>query len=812
MAETSCFHCGEPLPAKGRYSLIIDGQERLMCCPACVAVSECILGAGLDDYYRMRDQQANRPAASAEDYLQYDSPAVFEQFSHPDGDCWQSQLSVSDMHCAACAWLIENRLGAIDGVNAVRVNLQRGMATVEWCPARVQLSEIFASVHQLGYGVQPWSAEAHLQQLQEGQKSLLRRLGLAGVAMMQLMMTAIALYAGDFQGIDTDIRQLLRWFSLAIATPVILYSAQPFFSGAWRGIKAGRAGMDVPVSIAMLAAYGASLRATVSGEGHVYFDTVSMFCFFLLLSRYLQNAVQLRRESSIRPLLPLTARKVAPDGANQWVALSALQDGDELLLQPGELVPVDGVVVSGQSSVEDSAFTGEFMPRSKVPGDTVLAGSHNIDGSLCLRLQGHPEQSRLSQIDQLLDSARLAKPPIAELADRISGYFTLFVLFCAAAAYTYWSFNPGHRAFLTALAVLVVSCPCALSLATPSSYSAAVSGLRRRGALVANAAVLENLAGISHVIFDKTGTLTEGRPRLLKVELAGELDECQALSIAAALEAPSSHPIAQAFSVDALGTAGYTLTALAPGQLDLQAGQGISAVIDGDSYKIGRREFCGLAEQGDSDELMTVYLAKNGKLAARFFLEDTLREGAAQALAFLKQRGVRSVLLSGDSSDQVAVLANALGFDEYQAGCTAADKLARISSLQAMGGTVLMVGDGVNDAPVIAAADVSVAMAGASDLTRSCADVALLSDRLSLIELLFTKSAKMGRILRQNIFWALLYNGTALPAAAAGLVPPWLAAIGMSLSSLVVVLNALRLDRQEQQRSLNAQHVELASV
>ena len=805
MTDGCCYHCGEPLPAKGQYSLVIDGQPRPMCCPACVAVSETILGAGLDDYYRLRDQQASRPSDSAEDFRQYDSPAVFQQFSSSQGGRWQSQLSIGDMHCAACAWLIEHRLGMLPGVSAIRVNLQRGMATVEWDPAATKLSSLFDAIYRLGYSVQPWSAAGHLEQMREQQRALLRRLGLAGVAMMQLMMVAIALYAGDFQGIDDDTRSLLRWFSLALATPVIVYSSQPFFKGAWRGLRSRRLGMDVPVSLALIAAYLASLQATVRGDGHVYFDTVSMFCFFLLLSRFIQNNLQLRREQTMRPLLPMTARKLLDDGSNQWLALSALEPGDEIVVQPGEVVPVDATIIAGSSSVEDSAFTGEFMPKRKAVGDLVLAGSHNIDGSLYLKVGAEVGQSRLAQIDQLLDSARLNRPPIAELADRLSGYFTLFVLFCSAAAFLYWSVHPAHSAFLTALAVLVVSCPCALSLATPSSYAAAISALRRRGALVANAAVLENLERITHVIFDKTGTLTEGRPRLLAVQRDSDISESRLLGIASALEVESSHPIAQAFTAAALRDLAYRVDSLDASELQLRAGEGVEGVIEGRRYRIGSRRFClPEAEDGD-DSAMTVYLVQDDALLARFTLQDSLRDDARQAVSALQTRGVRSLLLSGDASEQVAWLAGQLHFDEYRSACSAADKLACIRQLQAEGGTVMMVGDGVNDAPVIAAADVSIAMAAASDLTRSCADVALLSNKLSLIETVFEKAAQMRRVLRQNIFWALLYNCTALPAAAMGLVPPWLAALGMSASSLVVVLNALRLDRREQRAAHEAQ-------
>ncbi len=798
LIESGCYHCGEPLPRGADYRLLIDGREQRLCCPACLAVSECIVASGLGDYYLMREQHAERPGDSRDDFAQYDVPAVYQQFSHAIDGGWRSQLSIADMHCAACAWLIEARLGELPGVMAVHVNLQRGAVTIDWQLGQCQLSALFAAINQLGYCAQAWSAQGHWQQLNAQRRALLRRLGVAGVAMMQLLMVAIALYAGDFQGIDSDSRQLLRWYSLALATPVIFYSSQPFFKGAWRSIRGGRLGMDVPVSLALLAAYGASVRATLSGTGHVYFDTVSMFSFFLLLSRYVQGALQMRREAAMRPLLPMTARKCAADGSIEWLALPSLREGDELIVQPGEVVPADGQVVAGSSSVEDSVFSGEFMPRNIAVGDAVLAGCHNIDGSLRLRVSRASQQCRLSQIDKLLDSARGAKPATSELADRISGHFTALVLCCSVAAYAYWALQPGHSAFLTALAVLVVSCPCALSLATPSSYAAAVSALRRRGVLVANAAVLESLASISHVIFDKTGTLTEGRPQLLRVESQSGYSDRELLSLAAALESGSPHPIARAFTEDALRRAGYAIDARTVCRQEIKAGQGVSGDIDGRHYRIGRREFCAVnaARSRCSEEQMTVYLSEGEQLIGRFVLQDSLRCDAQASVAEFRRRGIRTLLLSGDVSAEVARLAADMGFDDYRASCSAGDKLQRIRQLQQGGAVVMMVGDGVNDAPVMAAADVSVAMAGASDLTNSCADVLLLNDQLSLLSTVFVVAAKMRRVLRQNIVWALLYNGCALPAAALGLVPPWLAAIGMSLSSLVVVINALRLDRQ----------------
>lgn len=800
-APGCCFHCGQPVPPELNLWVMVDGQHQPLCCEACLAVSQCILGAGLDDFYRMREQSAanRRPAQTEQvDYRQYDEESVYGVFSRRLAEGWESQLAISDLHCSACAWLIEHQLLQLPGVTSVRVNLQRGLASVIWQPDTVRLSQIFQAIWNLGYPVQPWSAEARSAQMQTEINGLLRRLGVAGIAMMQLGMVAIALYAGAFQDMDSTSQALLRVFSLLVATPVILYAAQPFFRGALRNLKAGQVGMDVPIALALAAAYGASALATLRQQGEVYFDTVSMFCFFLLLSRYLQALVQRRQEQSLRPLLPLTARRRRADGQLEWTALNRLEIGDELVVEPGEMIPADGDIIAGDSSIEDSAFTGEFLPKPCAPGQAVLAGSRNVEASLTIRVSRCAGDSRIVKIDQLLLSAQANKPAIAALADRLGRGFVLLVLALAGGSYLLWSQLGQHDPFLTTLAVLVVSCPCALSLATPSSYTAAVNGLRKLGLLVSNPAVLESVDQVTHVIFDKTGTLTEGEPELLAVESYNGQQTADLIALAAALEANSSHPIALAFRADALSKLGYQPEPITLKQHQVHSGRGVEGVYRGRYYRIGSASFCSHGRdpgQMPNSDAIPVFLSEDGQLIGRFLIADKLRQDAPALIDFLRQRGLKTVLLSGDHSHQVGHLARRLGFDQFQGSCSPDDKLSVIRGLQAYGATVMMVGDGVNDAPIIAAADISVAMASASDLTRSQADICLFRNQLISINKVFAGAAKMKQVLKQNLMWALLYNLTALPAAALGLVPPWAAAIGMSLSSLVVVLNALRIDR-----------------
>lgn len=795
----ACFHCGETIPASANFQLLVDGSQRNMCCGGCLAVAECILTAGLNDYYRLRSAAAITPSEGIDDYSRFDQQELFEDFSTQDGSSWVSRFSVGGLRCAACAWLIEQHLLRIEGIESVSVHLQNAVATVRWNPQQLSPSAIFKAFHALGYQALPWSATNRDIQLQEEMTGLLRRLGVAGIGMMQVGMVAIGLYAGDFQGIDDSSRTLLRVFSLIITTPVLLYAAQPFFKNAWRSLRRGHPGMDVPVSIALTAAYTASIVSTISQGAHVYYDTISMFTFFLLLSRYLQLRVSQYQHRGTS--LPTSARKITQLGDSQfeWVGVKSLKVGDLISVQPGETLAVDGIIRRGTSSIESSAFSGEFLPIHCGIGDSVMAGSGNIDGNLDIEITQTTCDTAWAKIAELLEQAQASKPAVAQLADRMASQFVMLVMLLAGVSYAYWYSHEGGSAFIIALSVLVVSCPCALSLATPTSYTAAIKALSRQGVLLTNGRVLEQMRNVSHLVFDKTGTLTEGRPHILSCRVFGGITDETAREIAASLEQLSHHPIAHAFKQSSkVASTRYNVE-----NGEVVSGAGIRGRINGKVYRIGSAAFCKVPRQHHSAHL-NVYLADDSNILAHFQLADEIRSDALSLVQTMKNSGLSLEILSGDNSGQVAEVAGALGINAYQAGCSAAQKLAHVKNLQAQGAVVMMVGDGINDAPVIARADISVAMTSASELTRTQADVVLLDNKLQNIAMLFSKAKLSRAILIQNLSWALLYNLMALPLAAMGLVPPWLAALGMSVSSLVVVLNALRIGAKQSDSTLHA--------
>ncbi|MBD2858210.1 cadmium-translocating P-type ATPase [Spongiibacter sp. KMU-158] len=807
----ACYHCGQTVPKNSSYALNINGANHAMCCPACVAVAECIQQAGLSDYYRLRSDNPDTPKTDKADFTLFNNTAVLRRFSEYKADRWHSRLSLSGIHCAACTWLIEHHLIQLDGVDRIDVNLQNAVAHIVWNPQQTSMSEIMAAIQELGYQPLPDSPDQRQQLLRDELSKNLRRLGLAGIGMMQVGMVAIGLYAGDFQGIDNATRDLLRYFSLIITTPILLYSGQPFFKGAWRSVKARAPGMDVPVSLALIAAYLASVYATMFGLEHVYFDTVSMFIFFLLLSRYLQARLRLGQFHQAQ-LLPEAARLINTTAANsdsqppfRWQAIAELVPGDRIFIPPGEIIPADGIVTAGSSRIETSAFNGEFLPQSVTQGCQVLAGSGNIEASLEIEVTASAENSSLNAMQKLLAKAQSEKPHFAQLADRLASRFVIAVILVALISFAYWAQFDLERAFIIALSVLVVSCPCALSLATPTTYAAAITALRRRGIVLRNSLILERLKKLNVAVFDKTGTLTLGRARIESIEWLSPQNEAQQkeiLAIAAAMEADSTHPLAQAFKTESENTVSLST-------ITIFAGEGIQAKLAGLRYRIGKAAFCEklqtiptstTAKQHTGSEVL---LVNENQALARFWIADQIRPGAAELISAFASAKMSCQLLSGDRAAAVDALANKLNINHALSECSAANKVAHIQQLQSQGKTVLMLGDGVNDAPVMACADVSIAMSAASDLTRNQADVLLISDSLSQVQTLFDFAQATRHILRQNIFWALLYNGTAIPLAAMGLIAPWLAAIGMSASSLIVVLNALRLNRVRAKNKTN---------
>jgi P-type Cu2+ transporter len=800
VAESSCFHCGESLTGTEPWFVTIDERTRRVCCPGCKAVAELIRETGLADFYRFRTLPAARPpgglAVEAPElpWQPFDRPELLEAISDPAGDGLRScTMLVEGVRCAACGWLIERSLEQVPGVREIRVNPATARARLVWEPSVLPLSGALGVLSRLGYQPHPGSAAAADMALRE-RRAATRRLGVAGIGMMQVMMYAVALYVGAFQEMDAGLENLFRWVSLFVATPVALYSGQPFFAGAWRDIRSGRPGMDVPVSLAVGGAWVASVAHTLTGQGEVYFDSVTMFVFFLSLARYLEMGARHRAgdtQEALARLLPEAAQRRDAGGRWETVALRELRPGDVVSVRHGETLPADGRLLTDGARLDESMLTGESRPKARHTGDPALAGSINLGDPMEYEIERTGGDTLVSSIGRLLDRAQSERTPIAAAADRVARWFVVGVLTAAALTWFAWNAIDPSRAFEITLAVLVVTCPCALSIATPAALTAATGFLARRGLLVTRGGAIERLARVRRIIFDKTGTLTLGQPRITAVETLGVLDREEALGIAAALESVSEHPIARAFAVaHPSGTAS---------DARVSPGLGIEGEVHGRRWRLGRPDWAaGLAGSmppvTGGDET-AVCLANDAGPVAMFRLADRLRTGARQQVKRLADLGLATEIASGDSADVVALLAGQVGISRWQAGMTPEEKLALLRQRQAAGETVAMAGDGVNDAPVLAGADVSVAMAAGTPLAQTSADMVLLGDSLEPLAEGVVHARRTLRIVRQNLAWAAAYNTIALPLAAAGLIAPWMAAIGMSASSLLVVLNALRLSR-----------------
>ena len=786
---TSCYHCG--LPAPLNFSAEIKGQQQHFCCVGCQSVALFIGARGFGDFYQFRDGKSAKPEQTLADFSAFDLPEVQEDFVVAvDGDQNRAQLFLVDVRCAACVWLIENTLQTLPGITDVRVNSSSQIASVQYCKSKVSLSKIFNVLASIGYRPQPLLAHTQQAHWQKQHKDDLLRLGVAGIGMMQAGMVAIALYAGGIQGIEPQWQQLLRFVSLILTLPVVAYSALPFFQNAIRAVSVGRLNMDVPVSIALILAFSASAWATLSGGGEVYFDSVAMFTFLLLLGRFLEQRAR-RQNLNARykrmQLLPLTAELIFA-GRRKTIPLKQLQVGQILWVAPGCVVPADGELTAGTSELDESVLTGESAAIVKSVGDRVIAGSLNGSTGIEMVVRATGKNTQLAAIERLVNDAQLKRPARVALADKIASHFVAAVLIIALVVGGVWWWLDATKALWVVLSVLVVTCPCALGLATPAALTAALNRLRDIGVLVTGANTLEAVNKIQTVVFDKTGTLTEGHLQLVEVKPLADISEKEVVQIAAALEHGSSHPIARAFKhlhVEDIAS-----------QLATELGAGISGTVKGVSYRLGTASFASpAAALNYPGPGLWILLANATTPLAWFKLMDTLRDSAAKAIQLLQAQGKECILLSGDRAENVIELAAQLGIEHAQGGMLPADKLAVVSRLQEQGKNILMVGDGINDAPVLAAANVSAAMGSATEFAQNNADCVLLGDDLTALSQLVRVCARTKIIIQQNLCWAVIYNLTALPLAVCGLVPPWAAAIGMSMSSLVVVLNALRLSR-----------------
>ena len=797
MSSKSCFHCALPVPTDCNLNVDIEGERRPVCCPGCKAVAELIRDSGMSQYYALRDTPdpgVGRPAEEAAEWQVFDNDDMLRAFTEKNAEAIEVTIYVGGMYCAACSWLIETTLTNLPGVDTAEVSPVTHRLRVRWRLADAQFSKILSTLANLGYQPQPLAPENTARPELIEQRTALKRLLVASLGMMQVMMFAVGLYAGDFQGIDQEMQRFLRLVSFMVTTPVVFYAARPFFAAAWRGVVAKKPGMDLPVSIAVGSAYAASVYATFTNGVAVWFDSVTMFVFFLTLGRFLEMRARHRsidRSTALSSLLPNTATRLAGEEAT-IVPVSQLFAGDLVMIRPGDAIPADGTIESGDTTVDEALLTGEAAPRRKSMGDLVAAGSVNLDGLIRVRVMRTGGDTTLGTISRLSERARYTRPAFVTLADRVASYIVIALLAVATVVAAFWYFAAPERAFVITLSVLVVTCPCALALATPAAFAAAGSRLSQLRLLVTNGNAIEALSRATTVMFDKTGTLTQGVPRITSVMvLNASMTEHDCRRIAAALETASAHPLARAFAVN------VALPEVASQHVEV--GQGVSGSIEGRHWRLGAAAFVGggAADATDSRNgaATNVFLSVDGEVIAWFSIEDELRPNADKTLDLLRGMGLRIALVSGDNRQAVEHLAAQLGITDFDFECTPQRKLEIIEAAQREGERVLMVGDGINDAPVLAGADTSIAPAQGALLAQTTADVIMLGDSLDPVVTALRMSSRTMRIVRQNLAWAIVYNALALPLAAAGLVPPWLAAIGMSASSLIVVLNALRLSR-----------------
>ncbi|NCT67002.1 MAG: cadmium-translocating P-type ATPase [Rhodanobacteraceae bacterium] len=701
---------------------------------------------------------------------------------------------VEGLRCSACVWLIERSLGGVPGVASVQVNAAAQRARVVFDAERAALPQLLGSLERVGYRALPLDAAALDDARKRESQTAMKRLLVAGFGAMQAMMYASALYLGAFDAMDEVTRDLFRWLGLLVATPVVFYSAQPFFAGARRTLAARRLGMDVPVAIAIALIYVASVVEALRGGAEVYFDSVSMFVFFLLVGRYLEMRARhhaANLSDALARLTPVFADRVRADGTLERVGAAELQPGNHVHVAEGSAVPADGTLDSERCRVDEALLSGESAPVAKRRGDTLVAGSVVVDGPARLVVERVGTDTVLAGIVALVTRAQAERPRLAEAGERAATGFVARVLTLATLTAIGWSFFDPSRAFTATLAVLVVSCPCAFALAVPAALTRALGVLAKRGVLVVHADAIEQLAGATHAVFDKTGTLTEPDLALERIEPHGTLDRDGALALAAALARGSRHPASRAIAAALPDAALPDVT-----DLRAEAGGGLEGVIDGRRVRLGRADFALARDDVPASLDEAVVLADEAGVLAAFHLSERLRPGARAALDALAADGVALEIVSGDAPGKVAAVAERLGVTHWRARARPADKLARLTALRADGARVIAVGDGINDAPVLAGADVAVALAAGAELAQASSDVVLAGERLGALPEARAIARQALRILRQNQRWSLAYNLTVVPFGALGFVPPWLAALGMSLSSLVVVLNALRIGRR----------------
>jgi P-type Cu2+ transporter len=774
-----CAHCGLPVPYDST-----GGAE--FCCIGCKSAYALVRDLGLERYYQLREINPDlRPLRPDEGAPPVD---VADRAVQIDQGTWRLNLMVEGLHCAACVWLIETVLRREPGITRARINMSTHRLVLEWSGSPADANSPIAQVERLGYRLVPFDAQALGQAGRAEERALLRALAVAGFAAGNVMLLSIAVWAGAFGDMGPATRDLLHWVSALIAMPAIAYAGRPFFRAIPGFVRQRAITMDLPISAAIILATAMSLFEVIRGGEHVYFDSAVTLLFFLLVGRYLDRRARGRARSAVEHLLALGAQAVTviEAGIRRMIAPHDVKPGMTVLVAAGERVAVDGHVEQGRSDLDNSLITGESAPVAVEPGARVFAGTLNVTGPLQLSVDSVGEKTVLAEIVRLMEAAEQGRARYVALADRVARAYAPLVHGLALATFLGWWLIPEagwQIALLNGIAVLIITCPCALGLAVPMVQVVAAGRLLKQGIFLKSATALERLARVDTVVFDKTGTLTLGRPKLVE-----DSDRPDALRRAASLAAASRHPLAQALCAACPGVT-------AANEVEEFPGQGLRGRIAGKDVLLGRREWCGLPASRDHGDgtASELWFCEDGAPPLRFRFSDTVRSDAAFVVEALRRRGLEVTLLSGDIGPVVGKVADELGIEDWQAGCTPKDKTVRLEALALAGRKVLMVGDGLNDAPALSAAYVSASPASAADISQTAADVVFQGDRLApVLEILYV-AHRADRLVKQNIGLALVYNATTVPLAVLGFVTPLIAAAAMSSSSILVIGNALRL-------------------
>jgi len=812
----TCFHCGLPVPKNIKFEQNIDGITRPFCCPACQMVCCAIYDAGLDGFYQRTPTDAllAPPPETPKNLALYDLDEVQEEFVTSLTRQREIHLLVEGIHCAACVWLIEHSLQQMQGLINAQVNLSGKRLKVSWDNQAVTLSQIITQLGKIGYAAVPYDPEVAEGKLKKQNRALLFRMAFAAFTMMNLLWISIALYSGASEG---EFRSLFHWVGFALATPTLLYSGYPFLHGAWTGLRHRHLTMDLPIAIGAITTYLYSLNITLtqSTVGDVYYDTVVNFLFIILVGRYLEAISKHQAVASTQRLLDLQPRgaTVIRDDKEILLPIRAVKQSDMVLVKPGDKIPVDGIIVEGRSSVDESMLSGESRPVSKIRNDNVSAGTVNIDSPLTIEVKGILQNTSLGRIIHLVEDAQASKAPIQCIADRVVPWFVAVTLLLATITFFLWLNTSFELALMAATAVLIITCPCAFGLATPMAIASA-SGLGARyGILIKNGGILETLSEIDHFVFDKTGTLTEGQMQVLEIKTIDNVDANLLIAQIAAVERYSEHSIARAIvnkakSLDLKIPAAVQVTNT-PG-LGVIGKTGNASILVGNSKWLRQNNVkCANSldqyrQQWEQQGTTCVHIALDGHEVALIAIADKLRPNAKELINTLHANGIRTTLLTGDRLPVATAIADKLGGMETIAEVLPQDKDHIIQQLQLGNKKVAMVGDGVNDAPALVRADVGIALGSGTDISGDSADIILMSNELNKILLATQLSQRTLRTIRQNIGISILYNIIMVPLAMSALITPLIAAISMPVSSLLVIGNAARirtLFKQEKQHA-----------